>query len=357
MLISLPHRGRRLLYALIGLLLPSTALLTAVAAPPPVHAGGGFVVSPAQDAFVPRGFDGPIVLDTTAYAGQTLHMRVQCDFGADYLHLWDFLAVGGQEPFTIPSIDVPTGTHCVIEGWDEAWNELPSSAFDVSSEYERLDLYASLPFDTFYPFVDDGYRDGMKLRYAVSMPSTLTLRITNPAGKTVRAWTWHRTTSAIGTLTWNGRDEAGRPVPAGDYRLRLSAIDDERQRTRTRVRTAHAATGFRTIRHELTQGVGRMQRATHGACYIQRSAGRATLDCYGGDYARGTFVLPVPSGARRVRWEIQGRPAPTDLCCHGRITKQADRTRNRLHLIVQVSGTRAYVVRGAAVSFQTRRAI
>ena len=69
----------------------------------------------------------------------------------------------------------------------------------------------------------DGRSDVTTLRWSAGERITGTHRILDRAGATVRAWSL--VPGASGSLTWDGRDAAGRMVPDGRYRYRVAGSD------------------------------------------------------------------------------------------------------------------------------------
>lgn len=75
-----------------------------------------------------------------------------------------------------------------------------------------------------YP-VRDGYKDSATVKFALGERARTTLTVRNGSRRVVRTISsWHN--PATVRLTWNGRDRAGRVVPAGRYTWRVSARDN-----------------------------------------------------------------------------------------------------------------------------------
>ena len=57
----------------------------------------------------------------------------------------------------------------------------------------------------------------VQFRYVLPRPGSVTLRIIDVAGRVVRRLCSETKTAASGWVTWDGKDEAGRPVSGGSY--------------------------------------------------------------------------------------------------------------------------------------------
>lgn len=62
------------------------------------------------------------------------------------------------------------------------------------------------------------------LRYAVPQAAPAVLRILDPAGREVRSWAAGVSAAGAHSLAWDGRDQRGRPLPAGTYFVRLEGV-------------------------------------------------------------------------------------------------------------------------------------
>lgn len=94
---------------------------------------------------------------------------------------------------------------------------------------------------TFYPLVQDGYRDSTTLTWRTSAASTNVVKVRNRSGVVVRSLELGRQAGGWHSWRWGGRNDAGAKVPRGAYTLRLIAV---RQPTRHRIdRTVTVAPG------------------------------------------------------------------------------------------------------------------
>ncbi|MCC7493477.1 MAG: DUF11 domain-containing protein [Fimbriimonadaceae bacterium] len=66
---------------------------------------------------------------------------------------------------------------------------------------------------------------GVSLSYALSAPAETRLLVVSAGGRTIRELPGGSRTAGAQVQSWDGRDDSGRPVPAGVYRLTLVAWD------------------------------------------------------------------------------------------------------------------------------------
>jgi hypothetical protein len=79
--------------------------------------------------------------------------------------------------------------------------------------------FVTLPRSGFSPD-DDGCEDSLEIAWSVPEPGRrLELVVFNLAGRPVRSLYSNRPDLEQGTLVWDGRDDAGRPLAAGIYAL------------------------------------------------------------------------------------------------------------------------------------------
>ncbi len=69
------------------------------------------------------------------------------------------------------------------------------------------------------PVASPGVQDQLVWRYTVLRPAQLLFEITDDAGALIRSIPVGAASPGPTTTTWDGRDDAGQPVPDGDYRL------------------------------------------------------------------------------------------------------------------------------------------
>ena len=73
-----------------------------------------------------------------------------------------------------------------------------------------------------------GHSSGVNISYLVSSDAEVTVELLSLSGRTVRRLPAGRAaTQARATVHWDGRGENGQPLPAGLYRLNISARADD----------------------------------------------------------------------------------------------------------------------------------
>lgn len=80
----------------------------------------------------------------------------------------------------------------------------------------------SVPYTAFSPN-GDGIREDIPIVVTTEGNDEWQARIADRQGKVVRAWAWKGSAPSV---VWDGRDGAGNPLPDGDYRFSLSAVDE-----------------------------------------------------------------------------------------------------------------------------------
>jgi hypothetical protein len=77
---------------------------------------------------------------------------------------------------------------------------------------------------------DDGRRDVAYVRFRLTRDDRATVEIVDDAGQPVRTLARDKPLRdyRYWVFTWNGRNEAGRLMPAGTYRLRVLLLDQDR---------------------------------------------------------------------------------------------------------------------------------
>jgi subtilisin family serine protease/flagellar hook assembly protein FlgD len=104
-----------------------------------------------------------------------------------------------------------------------------STLYGLASRAVRVDTVApSLSLSGmvtgFYPYTD-GYRDTLAPKATTNEPGLLTMTVRNSSGHVVRTITVNHSGTGAYTLTWNGRDAGGHLVPAGTYKVLVTAQD------------------------------------------------------------------------------------------------------------------------------------
>jgi len=147
---------------------------------------------------------------------------------------------------------------------------------------------------TFYPY-KDGYKDTTKLRGVRNETASVTVRIYSPSGKLVRTLS---VASGIGTwsVTWNGRNTAGKQVAAGRYKVKQT-VRDALGLSRTLPAVYVNVSSKRLYSHTVTLRKSTSQLARNGGTW------------YG-----WTFTLPSATVYKKLVFSVYGKTgAPAGL--------------------------------------------
>jgi aminopeptidase N len=150
-------------------------------------------------------FTMPLDVKVTTLSGDTL------------VTLWVDAA---SESFVIPIADEPQVVTLDPDDWMLNHAELVAYATVAEAAWRAPGL--SLAIDGSNPS-----RAGVTLQYSLARPQRIEVTVFDVSGQRVRSLLDGPVPSAAGTLTWDGLDEAGRPVAAGTYFCRLRADDWE----------------------------------------------------------------------------------------------------------------------------------
>ena len=364
------HRHRTpatLTAALVG----AAALVAGLLGPAPAaHAAAGdpVILAPGYGQTVPSGFAGPSV-DFTGVTPETYRVDLDCGNHGDGSWYADgtWYEVTGTEtgPVTVPLDPVPNAGDAPLEcdlvvaddatygtnGWD-------ITTFYIAPRPVEVTNLAASP-ETFYPLVRDRYRDTTTVSFKLTRPAAVAVRIRRTNGRVVRRVDLDRRRVGRHTWKWNGRDGGGDKLPAGSYRIQVSAADehggDDLAQLRVRI-----ATKKLTKTKRLYKSGDRGRAATRGSCYVHWSTydGTATPDCWGGTYAQVTYRFKLPKSARSIRWRARGERTSLDSCCRGTITKSGTRLGRRTFLVrVKVTQWRAWQVNAATVKYKYTKRI
>lgn len=135
-----------------------------------------------------------------------------------------------DQPHHFPAFKRP-GTYEVevTSEYSSATDELDIEADFAEPDFDRADVSR----DTFFPRVNDGHRDRVVARWRTNRGLFGSIAVVNTVGATVATWP-ERSWKGDQQQAWDGRDEVGRALPTGRYRIRLTARDaDGRTVTRT----------------------------------------------------------------------------------------------------------------------------
>ncbi len=120
-----------------------------------------------------------------------------------------------------------TGTHSYEARFAGSTTHVPATSNTVTVDLAPDTVVSvnglALQYGTFYP-VKDGYRDTVAIKGSPAEPVTVTIKVKNSNGKTVRSWTLARRDTAW-SVAWNGRNTGGTLQPAGKYKVTQTIKD------------------------------------------------------------------------------------------------------------------------------------
>lgn len=312
---------------------------------PATAVGDGYPVVVAPVSEVQSGYVGPYTIDFSNAPEDGYEIEWICD-NSFYEYDWLYYDGYNGHRFTFETYDPIKGpANCEIrvrgeyEGHDTvayftvAPPPLPPMGFDS----------ASVAPATFYPIVQDGYRDVTALSYALNQRADVTVTVTNSGGTRIRNVALGSRTG-MQTWNWDGTRDDGNLAGVGSYTITVSAVNGEGQEA-TVSRRVTVATSNVTQRGRKQKWGHQGRGVTRGDCYISRDRyeGMATLDCWGGRFAQMTYGFRIPSGATNLRYVINGALAGADIRGEGKVIRRGFRTSATRAVVRQrVTGWRAY---------------
>lgn len=121
---------------------------------------------------------------------------------------------------------VPDGVYeFFVEAWDDNDNRARSERFEIVVDLTPPEAQVSTPFgaERIFSPDGDGFRDSFPVTQTGSTEDLWVGEIRDVAGRAVRTFEWRD--AAPADFTWDGRDDAGEPLPDGVYSYRLAATD------------------------------------------------------------------------------------------------------------------------------------
>ena len=208
---------------------------------------------------------------------------------------------------------------------------------------------------TFYPRVRDGYRDKTTMHYHLNRAASVTARVLNSAGTTVRRVSVGTASGGYHTWAWSGYANNGTTVGAGAYRIRITAAKDGL--TRTVTKSVTVATGWRTKTvHKSRYGDNPTSTSRTTSCYVDydHTGGSLNLDCWGGSYAQANYGFTIPNNATAIHWNSYGYLASNDIAV-GSVSTTGTRTSSAYFRVsVRATDWRSVVITSARVAYTYR---
>jgi hypothetical protein len=211
---------------------------------------------------------------------------------------------------------------------------------------------------TFYPRVHDFYRDTSTTHFTTNVRTHVKLAVMNADGKIVRRVDLHTLGAGKHRWEWSGKRDNGAKVAPGKYRVQIiDALNDKIAGSSKVV----VATGWKIKNDSRTrEGWDFSSAATKGNCFIDDvfDSTAEELDCWGGRYAIVRWRFKIPASATHLDWDVQGKRAFDDKCCHGVIKKSGKRLDSTHYQVaLKVTGWRAYDATYADVFYKYKARI
>jgi hypothetical protein len=191
----------------------------------------------------------------------------------------------------------------------------PTYAPSVSSG-QSIDVYADTVVDArnvgvsysrFYPF-KDGYRDTLAIRGYLGETATVTIKVLDGAGRSVKAHKLVDRNSGSYSVNWNGRRANGSLLPPGGYRVVQTIVDRGGNTKRVTSRTAisHERLLWRTLRTSLAAaGYSASDRAVDGWVRTSGSRYAGGAIVHGGSalgsFGRAFYRIALPPNIQTFR--------------------------------------------------------
>ena len=308
------------------------AVSVTVRVPPPNDVS---IVAPLDGATLLQGWHGPIRVRWDSFDPEGAY-EVLLDGTQMCTYAGTNLTLGGTTSCTFsnaPSV----GGHEIAVRETEGGN-IATSSFSVSPHISLVSLTA-LP-STFYPYVRDGYRDRLMVRWDLNKQARIVILIRNNSGRTVR-----RADLGVhgdGSWKWDGKNGGGSRVPTGAYNVvfHASALGE----TKGASRKVHVARGWRTKKASKTRcgGCPPGVWAHSAGCAVGFDvveSGDAFLVCNGGDFAVIAWRFSVPANAFKLSYRIIGE---VGCCAPGEVATSKGRPKKTVFKVAAgVSGFRS----------------
>jgi hypothetical protein len=247
------------------------------------------IVSPSQGQTFFAPFSGPISVRWDSIADPSDSYRVDIRRNGSLVDRCNYSGTGLEARTTSCWTSIGEGIYDV-----DVWNAGGGAALDHVSvkviRHLRLTDVSARPA-TFYPLIRDGYRDTTSVRFLTNKTARGRIRvISRSTGRTVKRVDLGFQLGGQHAWKWNGRNDAGKKVEPGYYRVEVIASSSGETRTVARTVRAHT----RVLRKYFTKskrGTGYQSRGKIENCNFGHIGGELLLTCLYGiawaDYAFG----------------------------------------------------------------------
>ena len=351
--------------SITGLLVAVVLAVTAISiVPVPATAvgdGDPVIVSPATHTYpeVAVGWSSPVTIDLSTVPTGNYTVEVS---GTDYQtnNYYDrrWITYDGSQDvfqFEITPVTVP-GEYYVhvfntdISTPDGGYTHAELSRFIVVPDPVTPPAVTSVSPGTFYPRVNDGYRDTAEVAFTGS-GDEVRVEVRDGSGTVTRTENLGELPAGSHAWEWDGRRDDGSLAPVGEYWVELVSRTGD-QTVTSAAAQVRIATGYQWRRVSRSKYGDQASTTRSGRCSVDRdywSDYDVYLDCWGGRYATARLAFSIPSSAKNLSWSVSGRA----YCCStGRIYRWAARPYStRYEVKVKVTRWRSYDVRRATISY------
>lgn len=222
------------------------------------------------------------------------------------------------------------------------------------------DVFASWSIgpDTFYPLVQDGYRDSVAIAWDAKTDGTeVSIEVKDAgSGELVNGWV----DSGDGTRSWYGYRIGGARASEGNYVVTLTGDDKGTGAHEVQTTTVTLASGVVTDHFTKVKTGDHLTYYTRqGRCYVHRrwAMDETGLACNGySNYARvkAVYRFFVPADAQNVTWRVVGDRD----CCGGSVGMWGTRpVPEKVKVNVRVMKTAQYTIYRVRIRYDVQRAI
>jgi hypothetical protein len=263
-------------------------------------------IAPEPGSELPPGFEGELAVSWTSISNVGHSYRVELAHAGATVVSCAFAGLGLEGTTTT----CPTGvlgpgsyTAAAIDG--TTGERFATSTFRVLAPppAPRVRIVAqAVSRRSFYPLRRDGFRDKVTFSFLTNLSAAVTVSVRTPSGKVVRR-------KSLGTLAggerhswkWGGRNDRGKLVDTGRYRVRIRARRGD-QRVKGRGVEVRVRTGFavrRAVQARYGRGYSSLDQSASCAHRIHEKG--LYLACVGRASATARYVFAVPKRAFRIR--------------------------------------------------------
>jgi hypothetical protein len=263
-------------------------------------------ITPGPGSELPPGYEGGLSVSWTSISNVGHSYRVELAHAGERIVSCAFAGLGLEGTTTTCATGVlgpGSYTAAAIDGTTD--ERFATSTFRVLAPppAPRLRIVAqAVSRRSFYPLRRDGFRDKVTFSFLTNLSAAVTVSVRTPAGKIVRR-------KSLGTLaggerhvwTWGGRNDRGKRVDVGRYRIRIRARRGD-QKVKGRGVEVRVRTGFavrRAVQARYGRGYSSLDQSARCAHRVREKA--LYLACVGPGSATARYTFVVPRRAFHIR--------------------------------------------------------